>query len=259
MAQAAIAYRAAQKSTRFLAKIEDHWKDTLLRDITGGAIRQSALTLYPAATGATRNRQVIAPTLAMINHAASLGWCSKISKKRFDISPKVKEPAALAWVRGFCDHASAHLGGLCIFMFGTAARVSVALRLQWSEVDLSAGTARLSGDKPKPWTRVAHLPPEIIAALANIPSNRNPDDLVFQYAGHGCVTKVWDNVVRRAAIAPLTPHSCRHGFATLMMREGFDVNTIAKAGGWKDPATVLRHYGHALDNKTSQMRSLAQI
>jgi hypothetical protein len=73
-AQAAIAYRDAAKSDRFLAAIEDHWKDTAIREISAGAIRHSALKLYPNAKGATHNRQVIVPTQAIINFAAELEW-----------------------------------------------------------------------------------------------------------------------------------------------------------------------------------------
>ena len=60
--QAAILYRDAEKPTRFLAPIEDYWKDTLVKNITEGAIRQSALQIYPNACSATRNRQVIVPS-----------------------------------------------------------------------------------------------------------------------------------------------------------------------------------------------------
>ena len=88
-AQASIAYRQAEKSPRFLNRIEDHWKDTLIREITPGAIRASAQTLYPNAKGATRNRQVIVPTQAIINFAASMAWCSPIRVARFKIETKV--------------------------------------------------------------------------------------------------------------------------------------------------------------------------
>src|SRR5262245_53209891 len=56
-AQAAMLYRAAGKQDRFLRLIEDHWKDTPVRSINAGAIRQSAIVLYPTAGPATRNRQ----------------------------------------------------------------------------------------------------------------------------------------------------------------------------------------------------------
>src|SRR5689334_3130069 len=68
-AQAAMLYRREERSERFLRKIEDYWKDTTIKDMTPGAIRMAAVTLYPNASGATRNRQVIVPTQAIINNA----------------------------------------------------------------------------------------------------------------------------------------------------------------------------------------------
>ncbi|MFN6978211.1 MAG: tyrosine-type recombinase/integrase, partial [Gemmobacter sp.] len=249
-AQAALAYRAAEKSTRFLAKIEDHWKDTPIRQITAGAVRAACMTLYPDAKGATRNRQVIVPTQAIINHAAELGWCAPLKVKRFPVNAKVKAPATAEWVQAFAAEASPHLGALCLFMFATAARISEGVRLAWGDVDLDARTAVLSGNKPKPWTRKVHLPPLVVAALANVPSNRDPAAPVFGYAGAGSVKQPWDSVVQRADIERLTPHCCRHGFATTMLRKGFDVATVAKLGGWKDAATVLRTYAHAIEDRT---------
>jgi hypothetical protein len=68
--QAVALYLKAGKSDRYLDKIEDYWKDTLVKDMTKGAIKQSAIDLYPGCSGATWNRQVITPTLAVINHCA---------------------------------------------------------------------------------------------------------------------------------------------------------------------------------------------
>ncbi len=68
--------------------------------------------------------------------------------------------------------------------------------------------------------------------------------------GGGSVKYTWDNVVRRAGIARMTPHSCRHGFATAALRAGLDPKTVAKLGGWKDVATVMRFYAHAREDAT---------
>ncbi|WP_126977693.1 hypothetical protein [Frigidibacter oleivorans] len=95
-----------------------------MREITGEAVRQSAFTLYPKVKGATRNRQVIAPTQAIINHAAGLGWCAPMKIKRFPVEVKTKTIIDPAWAHAFADHASPHLGALCLFMLGTAARIS---------------------------------------------------------------------------------------------------------------------------------------
>src|SRR5436309_8846444 len=116
-AQAAIKYRAAGKQARFLEPIEDYWKDTLVRDITPGAIRDAALTLYPKASNATRNRQAIVPIVAIINNAAESELCTRIRVTRFKVETKSKKPATLEWVHAFMAHSTPHLGGLALFMF----------------------------------------------------------------------------------------------------------------------------------------------
>ena len=76
-AQASMLYRHAEKSDRFLRKIEDYWRDTPVKEITPGAIRAAAISLYPNAGPATRNRQAIVPTQAVINHAAEHELCPR--------------------------------------------------------------------------------------------------------------------------------------------------------------------------------------
>lgn len=252
-AQAAMAYRDAEKPTRFLARVEDHFRDAPVRRITGETIRQAARLLYPRAGAATRNRQAIAPAQAIINHAAALGWCEPVKVRRFPVRSEPKKPATLEWARIFAAQAAddglPHLGALALFMFGTGARIGEACALTWADVSLDARRATIRQTKVED-TRAAHLPSEVLAALANIPSNRRPAELVFGYAARDSVRQVWAAVVGRAELEPLTPHCCRHGFATTMLRRGFDVKTVAQMGGWKDAATVLRTYAHAIEDPT---------
>ena len=140
------------------------------------------------------------------------------------------------------------LAALALFMFGTAARVGEACRLVWGDVDLDGRWATVRMSKPTPWTRTARLPPPVVAAMASIPSNREPGERVFGYAGRGSLKDPWAGVIRRANIAALTPHCCRHGFATTMLQRGIDVKTVAERGGWKDATTVLRTYAHAVED-----------
>lgn len=254
MAQVFHAYLDADKSDRFLLKLAKYWKDTPVEDIYAETIRRAAKKIYPNAHEPTWNRQVIMPTQAAINYAAGLGWCPRISVKRYTENPEVKTPASVEWVRAFSNQAMEdglpHLGALCMFMFGTAARIGESCRMRWADVDLQSARATLYLFKPTPWSRSAHLPSEVVAAMANAPSNRNPDDLVFRYSERGSVRGAWDNVCVRAKIERLTPHCCRHGFATTMLRKGFDVKTVAERGGWKDAMTVLRTYAHAIEDHT---------
>lgn len=246
-ADAAVLYRGAGKSTRFLERIEDYWKDTLVKEINAGAIRQSALTLYPKAANATRNRQVIVPTQAIINHAAEAELCSPVRVKRFKVEAKIKDPATEEWVRAFVKHANPHIGGACLFMYATGCRISEALAVRWKDIDLKARTALIRQTKQSN-ERKAHLPPELVVHLANMPrfKDRNP----FLYVAPTSAQNAWNKAIRLAGIKRLTPHSCRHGFATGLLKANVDVVTVSKLGGWKTPKHVFQTYGHATDDPT---------
>lgn len=248
-AQAAILYRSAEKPTRFLAAVEDYWKDTPVKHINGGAVRQAAIVLHPKASGATRNRQVIVPTQAIVNHAAGLELCRHLKVQRFPVVTRRKEPVDWTWVQMFMEEASPHLGALACFMFLTGARITEALSLRWADVSLTERRALIKQTKIGDERR-AHLPPVLVAAIANIPSNREPGAKVFQYSSRDTAKPLWRAAVKRAGIKALSFHACRHGFATAMLRAGVDPITVAKLGGWKDAKHVFTTYGHAMSDET---------
>lgn len=243
-------YRQAEKPTRFLAKIEDYWKDTAVKGITSGAVRQAAIALHPKAGAATRNRQVIVPTQAVINHAAKLDLCRHLKVQRFPVVTKTKEPATWEWVQKFMAVASPHLGALACFMFLTGARISEALDVRWEDVSLHDRRAIIRQGKLGGEERRAHMPPVLVAAIANIPSNRQPEAKVFQYSSRDTAKPLWRAACKRAGVKQLSYHACRHGFATAMLHSGVDPITVAKLGGWKDAKHVFVTYGHAMADDT---------
>jgi integrase len=245
--QAALLYTSAGKSTRFLAPVAAYFKDTLVKDIKPGTIKQMAMTLYPHCSGASRNRLAIIPAQAVINFAAESELCQHIRVKRFEVDSKVKEPANLPWVKAFMAEASPHLGAFALFMFLTGCRPGEALAIDRDrDLNLQAQTAIIRETKIRS-ERKAHLPVPLIAALANVRAvpgrplfvYRHPDDLML----------AWDGAIKRAGIQRLTPHCCRHGFATELLRAGIDVITVAWLGGWESPEHVLKTYGHALKKR----------
>jgi integrase len=90
------------------------------------------------------------------------------------------------------------------------------------------------------------LPTPLVVALANLP--RVEGRGVFIYTVSNATRKAWDATCKEAGIKRLSPHSCRHGFATGLLRRGVDVVTVAWLGGWKSAAQVLKTYGHATKN-----------
>lgn len=249
-AKASILYRSAGKlSTKrqfaYLEKIEDYWKDTLVKDMTAGAIRQSAIDMYPHASGATRNRQAITPTQAVINHCSELEMCSPIRIKRFKFVAEVKTPVTLDWLNALCLHARPVIRALALDMFATACRFGEVHRHDWPDFDFKARTIKILDTKTGKY-RIANMPQPLLVALANLPRDRKP----FGWS-EITLRRWWDaDVAKTAEAVPgferLTFHSCRHGFATKMLRDGTDAKTAAWLGGWDDIGLFMETYAHAM-------------
>lgn len=247
-AQAASSYRASGKPTRFLDRIEDHWKDSLVKDIKPGSIRQMALELYPNAANATRNRQAIVPCQAIINYSAENELCPYIKVKRFKTEKKIKPPFTLEWVDTFCEHATNdYIAALALFMFATGARISEALAIEWEHVDLQRRTALIPKSKIGE-QRLVNLPPRVVVAIGNLTQVRGRP--VFFYRKRGDCMRQWDNTIEAAKLKRMTPHSGRHGFATTILRNKVDPKTGAWLGGWKNIRHFMETYAHAIEDIT---------
>lgn len=242
--QAVALYLKAGKSDKYLSKIEDHWKNTEVSKMTAGAIRQSAIDLYPNAGGATRNRQVITPTQAIINHCAELELCPPIRIRRFKFDAKIKKPVSLEWVTTLCAHARPVIKALVLTMFSTACRFSEAHRLEWADIDFQGRTIKIRDTKTGT-ERFAHMTQPLLVALANLGRDAKPF-----YWSESQLRRFWDEDVKAAGFERLTFHSCRHGFATKMLRDKVDPKTAASLGGWADIGLFMKTYAHAMEDAT---------
>lgn len=238
-----------KRSKMYITRLLQHWGDKRVRDMTAGAIRQSAIDIHPNDSGATRNRQVITPTQAIINHCAELERCAPVRVKRFTYERKIKAPVTLEWLDTFCAHASPLIGALALTMFATGCRISEARRIEWRDIDFAKRTILIRDTKTMK-QRIAHIPARLLVALANLPRETAPFG-----RPEIAIRRAWDVAIAAAAEAQdgfvrLTCHSCRHGFATALLRQGKDVATVAKLGGWSSPHQVLATYAHAIDDVT---------
>lgn len=240
--QAVALYLKAGKSEQYIWKLEDYWKNTKVKDMTAGAIRQSAIDLYPKVSGATWNRCAIVPTQAIINHCAELELCPRIRVKRFPFDEKVRLPVTVEWLDTFCAHADKQLAALALFMFATGCRISEARRTEWEDIDFKARTVLIRKTKIRR-QRLPNMPPRLLVALAYLPRDSRPFGDAYT-----TLRDRWERVRVAAGLKRLTFHSSRHGFATKLLHDGKDVVTVAKLGGWASVQQVLKTYGHAKDD-----------
>lgn len=246
--EAADIYRAAGKDNEFLAPVERYLKNTLIRDIKPSTLKTMALELFPGNSGASMNRRALTPAQAVINHCAEAELCAPLLiKKRFKVITKIKPFVTMDWLRGFQTTASEILAAYAYFMFLTGCRPSEGLAIDKDrDIDLTAATVIINNGKVG-HERVAHLPAMMVSMIANLPLE--PGRPLFWYQSIKVVRYPWEQAVKRAKIKRMTPHSCRHGTVTHLLRAKIDVVTVGKLVDMS-PEMVMKTYGHAINDPT---------
>ncbi len=271
-ADAALSYMEAGGERVHLDPILKHFGPRkLLAQIGQHDIDEAAAKLKPVASPSTRNRHVYTPIAAVLHHAARKRWCEK---------PVIARPAEpkgrVRWISyeeadRLILAASPHLQPLVIFLLCTGARLSEALYLDWTQVDLgrahvvflnkAAGGPGTKNDE----SRGMPLHPRALAALQALPHRHgavfrcpikgrkaiNPTReqrlhgaaYAVRAGGGGQLRTSWRTMCRRAKVDDFTPHDCRHTWATWHYRENRDLPALMELGGWKSVTMVMR-YAH---------------
>lgn len=240
---------------RHLPRIIAHIGDQMLRDIVPFDLELMALALLPEQKNSTRNRQGIAPALAVMRHGHRRGWCDFIRVQRFkEERPKRKVPATPAWLHAFTRQCRKdgldHLAVLVLFMASTAARVTEAINVRWADVDLAKRTVLLRKTKTEE-NSSRGLTAEVADRLVALRGTAEARDRVFGYKNRQAVNTRIAAVCRRAEISYKSSHACgRHTFATTAIEMGIGIRTTMDAGGWKSSAVFLETYVHSRENAT---------
>lgn len=246
-AVAADSYMQHGGSERFIPAIVEYFGEQMLSQIFPFDIKQMAIALYPSHSAATRNRQAITPARAVFSHAYERGWGPLLRIRNFKEDPPARKKAASqAWLHAFVRQSDQdglpHLSALVMFMSQTAARVSEAINLRWSEVDILSRTALLLKTKTSV-NSVRMMTDQMIARLYTMQVGRQPQDRVFRYTSRHSVNERIKAVCQRAEIPYKPSHTCgRHAFANNTLALGVDVKSAMDAGGWKSPSIFLGTY-----------------
>jgi integrase len=201
----------AGRSKRFLAPLLKRFGDTPLSGIVQAEVDAAAIALYPRASAPTRNRQVYSPVSAILRHC---GVQRPIRRPKGSASAprphwlKPEQAFALLDAAAVIDQ---RFGALLSFLLYRGPRLSEALRLEWPDVDLARSTALLRQTKNgEPMT--LHLPPQVIAALANLASDSarcgSPVRLSPQFSGsRNAGASIRSSLLRRKSPAFRSPRA----------------------------------------------------
>jgi integrase len=211
-----------------------------LSDITQADLVDAARKLYPDRAPATLNREALRPAAAILHYAESCGWCPWLRVRLFkEPKPRTRALAMEAATALIANATDPDLHRLLLWLFRQGDRISDALRVEWANIDLRAGTVEMRIGKTDEW-RTADLHWELVALLGNVEVK---EGRVFRWETKSGVYKPLRTLCQRLGIH-MTPHMARHSMATWLVQDGVNTATIMEAGGWRDVKSVMR-YGRA--------------
>lgn len=203
----------------------------LCRKVSQETLDQFVRDHHSASAATTIIRQVITPATAVLTYAAARKWCDepKFSRPKLTRAQRKgrRDWATVEQATRMAVSAAPHLQPLLIFLFWSGVRLSEALDLQWSDVNLEARWAVLV-DTKNGEDRGIPLHTSVVVALANI---KGRDGHVFRtHFGHpyadreriegGQIKTAWAYARRKAGIEKLTPHGTRHSCSTWLIMAG---------------------------------------
>lgn len=266
-AEAVLIYDANPETARDLKIILPQLADRFLDDIKPIEIMALGKRLYPESCADSWRRHVVTPIRAVINNAHKHGHCGAIkipgySKNEVLMQDRIRgkrsrverKAGSWPWLLKFRTEANPRMAALALFMFETAARIGQATRINFGDLDVDNSRVRMPEAKGAE-AQWVDLSAELCAELAVLEpqmvrvGNRRGvrSKRLFGYQGKGSVYKSWRRACVRAEIDIIMPHAAgRHGFGTeLVVRQGLDPVTVARAGRWSDPSMLLTRYAHA--------------
>ncbi|MGC5748458.1 tyrosine-type recombinase/integrase [Gluconobacter sp. NFX36] len=266
----------------YLLRLLDHFGTIRLSDIDQTSLDQAYRHILrdgAEASSATKVRSVLTPLRSVLEFAAIRKWCDRPA---FD-KPRIPTNRTIylrpEQVTRLIECAAPHLRPLLVFLFGTGARMSEALELDWSSVDLR-------GQRAVVWQKQGNerhidLPARVCAALAALP---NRDGRVFRpvrsrksrsgqgkevgsayfengRTSGGQIKSGWSVACHKAGlpgkmriwvpkgkqterhffVPDVTPHDARHTWASWQYCIHKDLMRLKADGGWGNITTVTRY------------------
>lgn len=242
---------------------------TPISKLTGARIATYRDTLLASNLAPATVNRYLSGILAILNRSAhEWGWLRAV--------PRVKllrlNNARYRWLTNeeeahLLKHCPTHLADLVVFLIETGARLTEALSLTWTEVDLDRQPRglvkfmRTKSGKPRGVplsSRVATLLADIRRRQENLLIEPEAKGLVFLYAGRGRAGKgvsrsphhgylsphrAWDTAIERAGFADLHLHDLRHTFASRLVMRGVPILAVSKLLGHASLSMTMR-YAH---------------
>jgi integrase len=254
-------------------------RELRLRDLDRVALQRFVdwLTSRPGRSGRLCDRSVanaLTPLRAALDAAVAEGLLEQnpanavvLPRRRGGRAWEFRERRLLtrAELARLLDEVPPKWRALSDLLAATGLRISEAIALRWSDLELDSGSPRLrvsraivrgvaGAPKSRHGARLVPLPPDLAARLWELRPPQTADDALVFPGRDGAPADVGS--LRRRVLVPLREraglsgvgfHALRHTCASLLIESGLSVLRLQRWMGHHSPAFTLETYGHLID------------
>lgn len=272
---AAVAYMEAGGDARPLGKLIEYFGEKPLSEIGQIEIDQAAATLFPAASSATRNREVYTPVAAVLHRAGVEKKIRRPKGWRGNRSTSWLTPDQAFAVFEAADAIDLEFGLFLRTLCYTGMRLSECLGVTLRHVNLRERMIYLP-DTKNGEPRAVYMPSHLVAAFANQPPreerrldagvpfmDRAPDRRLFRFTPSGALRDLLKEAFAKCALVlPRRQagfHIFCHTYASWMRKfGGLDNDGLVRTGRWKDRSMADR-YVHTAPGEDARKADLLPI
>lgn len=227
----------------------------LVTEITGADLHAAAKALYPGQMNASWNRSAVGPAAWVLHYAAEQKWCPWLRVKMFKMpKPKTRSVAPEVAMRLLSSvpepkrkvHTLWHRRLLLLWLFKQGDRISDALKVEWSWLNLSRREVDQSIGKAGDEERTAPLDDEVWEMLVHAPTEVPRTGHLFPWRSRSSVYRWLRPMVIDLGIT-FTPHMARHSVGKWYKDEGASLKTIMEKLHHKDPKSAMRYQANDVE------------
>ena len=151
------------------------------------------------------------------------------------------------------ENSNRDLRDLIHFLLYTGCRISEALKLEWTNIDLDNRLMRISTKDSKRKGRVIHklISDHLLPILVERRKSTEKISSPYLFPNENDSTRytksmktAWKTACRKAGLVGITPHMLRHTFASWLRMSEVDIETVSKLVGHRDVQTTSSYYSH---------------
>jgi integrase len=162
------------------------------------------------------------------------------------------------------QHCTEPLKSLLVIAINTGVRIeSEALSLTWHDVDLRRRLLTIPAAYAKSGkTRTIPLNSRAVAALESLRETAQGEYVFADANGeryYWMLDKPFAAALKKVGLdgTGITPHTCRHTFASRLVMSGADLRSVQELGGWSDLKLVMRYAHLAPGHKPQAVEKIA--